>query len=534
MNKKLLRQTLILMVFALVLAVINNLRPSAKIEWVRNWPSYKSIAAKPEPKKDVLQEDVVQAPADNAGSPEATAELVTNNNGITDIGIEQAHQIFNHARDYTLWIDARSPELFEKGRIASAHLLHFYEKNAYLPEIEAQIAETQPVALVIYCKGQDCTDSHHLAQDLAAMGYANIFVYKDGFDDWRKAGYPIEGEMADAEPEVRPNATDQEAETRVAEMVTGNSGITDIDLEQAAQIFRHGSDFTLWIDARSPELFEKGHIQGAHLLHLYEKNVYLPEIQNEIAALQPVALVVYCKGKDCTDSHHLAQDLEAIGFGNIFVYKGGFDEWLQAGYAIEGELAAAAAVAETDAPAARDALEAEKPAGMYLEHVIRDMVPFLLGLIMLVLWKKTSVSKGWLLAGCWVAGLFFIYAAMPKIANPMLFAKNIWNYDIAPAAMINFSALLLPMVELIAAVCIITGVYRKSGGLLISVLLVIFMVAVGFNVLRGHDFDCGCTASEPLAPAYYLVGWNDKFTLLLRDFGLLVMSVLAFRSVKPE
>ena len=62
-----------------------------------------------------------------------------------------------------------------------------------------------------------------------------------------------------------------------------------------------------------------------------------------------------------------------------------------------------------------------------------------------------------------------------------------------------------------------------------SGLLVVFIVAVSFNVLRGHEFNCGCTSSATWFTDIYLTGWNDKLMLILRDLGLLVMSLLAFK-----
>ncbi len=540
-DKPLMNQVFIIAGLSLLFGIANNFRPDAAIEWVRDWPSYQSIVAKKEEKKqaDAQPEVVEEEVLDEQTLAAQTADMVTSNTGITDIDLEQARHIFKYASDFTFWIDARSPELFEEGHIQGAHLLHLYEKNVYMPEVDALIQEIQPLSLVVYCKGKDCTDSHHLAQDLEAMGYGNIFVYKDGFDDWFKAGLPIEGSLVESQPQSEEEdaglSSESDRISEITELVTSNFGITDIGVDQASLIHQYASDFTFWIDARSPELFEKGHIKGAHLLHLYEKNIYLPDVQAKIEELAPVSLVIYCKGKDCTDSHHLAQDMQDLGYQNIFVYKDGFDDWHAANLPIEGELAAETAVAETatgdmETPAARPALEEEKPPGMYLEHVLRDMLPTLFGLFLLLTWKRTASVKMWIRTSAIFAGLFFVYAALPKIAMPMLFAKNIWNYDLVPGQVINISALWMPMLELVAAVCIITGLYRRGASFIISGLLVLFIVVVSFNVLRGHDFDCGCTASEPFWPNLYLAGWNDKFTLITRGLGLLIMSVVAFRS----
>lgn len=543
MQRSLTMQIVLIMCLALVLAIANNLRPSAHIKWVRHWQPYSKVANSETPAQTTTQNTETAPALDPAQLEAATADRVTANSGITDIGLDEAYNIFRYARDFTLWIDARSPELYEEGHIKSALLLHLYEKNTYLPQIMTVIEEQQPVSLVVYCKGLDCTDSHHLAEDLAAQGYANIFVYTGGFDEWYQAGYPIEGTLAandasESTPEISEETGPDEGQiAAVMDRVTTNAGITDIELNEAADIYNFAAEITLWIDARSPELYAEGHISGAQLLYFYDMSTYMDQVKQAIEEKQPVALVVYCKGLDCTDSHHLAEDLLAQGFENIFVYRGGFQEWYEAGYAIEGTLASNTKLADAGldkAPVKREALEKEKPAGMYLEHILRDMIPFLFGMVLLLMWSKVHNSRTAVFAAALFAGGFFIYAAIPKLAIPMLFAKNIWNYDIVPGVLVNISALILPTVELTIAVCMITGTWRRGGSLIMSALLVIFIIAVGYNVYRGHNFDCGCTASEPYFPDFYITGWNDKYTLILRDLGLLAMALLVFFKKEPQ
>jgi len=47
-------------------------------------------------------------------------------------------------------------------------------------------------AIVTYCAGRTCEDSHNLAQLLLAFGYTEINVFIDGFPGWESEGYPIE------------------------------------------------------------------------------------------------------------------------------------------------------------------------------------------------------------------------------------------------------------------------------------------------------------------------------------------------------
>jgi rhodanese-related sulfurtransferase len=50
-------------------------------------------------------------------------------------------------------------------------------------------------AIVTYCSGRTCEDSHRLAQRLREAGYGKVRVFIDGYSGWVAAGYPTaEGE----------------------------------------------------------------------------------------------------------------------------------------------------------------------------------------------------------------------------------------------------------------------------------------------------------------------------------------------------
>lgn len=552
------KQVMILALVSLVLGAFNNLRPQIAIDWVRDWPTYSSVLKMAEETEVPKPQTPYEAEAEVAQTEvpaiseteraEQAMSLLFSNAQITDIDLQAAVDLHQFAKAETLWVDARDAELYGEGHIEGAVLCYLYEKNTYLPELEATIAERQPNALVIYCKGADCTDSHVLAQDLFNMGHSNIFVYTGGFNEWYQAGHPIEGNLAQNEPQqtVAEGQTDQpEFDPATAEstmnLMFGNVGqMTDINLDTAHDLYRYAQAETLWVDARDPELYAEGHIEGALLCHLYEKNTYLPQLEAAIAERQPNALVIYCKGADCTDSHVLAQDLFNLGHNNIFVYTGGFNEWYQEGFPIEGSLAQQAladSAGEADAEAAaqkRRELLNIKPPGMYLEHVLRDLIPFFFGLLLIIGWRHFSTRNLWIMLASMFVGAFFVWAAWSKIENPFLFAKNIWNYDIVPGQLINISALWLPMLELVAGVGLMFGLMRKGSSTVISGLLLIFIIAISYNVLRGHEFDCGCTSTGTFFTDIYLEGWNSKYLLLMRDFGLLAMSVMGFSMAKAS
>lgn len=301
-------------------------------------------------------------------------------------------------------------------------------------------------------------------------------------------------------------------------------GPTFLGSKRAQKIHEVAFEKTLWIDARSQELYDRGHIRGAVVLHFYEPARYFPEVQSKIQQQQPISLILYCRGKDCTDSKLLAQKFEEWGYRNLFIYVGGYEQWETEGYPIDVNLQ------DTKAPKVPES----KPVGMYLEHLILDLFPFFLGLFFLIAWKNWKNTRLTLWIAIGTVGFFFLYASVPKILNPIVFAKNIWNYDLVPGHWTNAMALVLPILEALLAFCLIVGIFRKSAGSLICVLLLVYVTAVSANMIRGHEFQCGCFAEKTWITHVYLEGWNDKITLLLRDFGLFVMSFFICYSQKPK
>jgi len=106
-----------------------------------------------------------------------------------------------------------------------------------------------------------------------------------------------------------------------------------------------------------------------------------------------------------------------------------------------------------------------------------------------------------------VLGGIFIYASLDKIAHPGEFARIIANYAILPDFLVTLPALALPWVELVAGLCLVIGLWPRSSALLLSLLLLLFMAALGVNALRGISMSCGCfsTSAADTEKAYVLV-----------------------------
>ena len=107
--------------------------------------------------------------------------------------------------------------------------------------------------------------------------------------------------------------------------------------------------------------------------------------------------------------------------------------------------------------------------------------------------RQSIKNNSWIeLAVRWILGLTFIYASYHKIISPADFAKIVYGYGLFPEIFINLIAIVIPFLELIAGLALIIGVYPRSAAMIINALLLVFVTVLAINLIRGHEFDCGC------------------------------------------
>ncbi len=104
--------------------------------------------------------------------------------------------------------------------------------------------------------------------------------------------------------------------------------IREIDLEMAKSLHKTG---LLFVDARAEEYLSEGIIPGA----VANDDVGLLSEQIEFLIGYEKGFVIYCSDDDCGSSEELAYELQDFGFMNIFVFKGGWKSWTDAGLEIE-------------------------------------------------------------------------------------------------------------------------------------------------------------------------------------------------------
>ena len=124
-----------------------------------------------------------------------------------------------------------------------------------------------------------------------------------------------------------------------------------------------------------------------------------------------------------------------------------------------------------------------------------------------------------------VVGGVFIWAGILKIMDPLDFAQSIANYRTFPRFLSFFLALILPWIEVFCGILVISGLFKRSGAVILSVMTGFFLLLIAVTIFRGIDIDCGCFG--PLSS-------RVDYKLILTDLVLLFFSINIFLSKSPK
>jgi putative oxidoreductase len=127
-----------------------------------------------------------------------------------------------------------------------------------------------------------------------------------------------------------------------------------------------------------------------------------------------------------------------------------------------------------------------------------------------------------------VLGSIFIYASYHKILAPDEFAKIVYGYDLFPSETINLIAIIIPFIELISGIALIIGIYTRSAAIIIIGMLAAFVIAISINIIRGHEFDCGCFSSDTSQAV------NSAWQTLGRDMIFMMAGIYIFAYRKEK
>lgn len=173
-----LREAAILAALAILFAAASNLtaRPERRLDWIGRSSAVPKAA-------------VPTAPA----TPAASSDFPPHpDKPYLEITPEQAKKLFDRGAPF---LDARRTAVYREGHVRGARSLSVWEADLDGKLLALSQEGLDPAGpLVAYCSGGDCEDSHSLAERLWSIGFNDVLVYRDGFPDWEKRGWPVDRE----------------------------------------------------------------------------------------------------------------------------------------------------------------------------------------------------------------------------------------------------------------------------------------------------------------------------------------------------
>ncbi|HBG45819.1 MAG TPA: rhodanese-like domain-containing protein [Deltaproteobacteria bacterium] len=106
--------------------------------------------------------------------------------------------------------------------------------------------------------------------------------------------------------------------------------VREIETDELKEMMDSGESFVL-VNVLDAEDFEDEHICGSI-------NIPASLIAKEALDMlnKDDTIVLHCSGPACSASAVAAEKLDALGFSDIWRYKGGIEKWKQAGFCMEG------------------------------------------------------------------------------------------------------------------------------------------------------------------------------------------------------
>lgn len=139
---------------------------------------------------------------------------------------------------------------------------------------------------------------------------------------------------------------------------------------------------------------------------------------------------------------------------------------------------------------------------------------------------KIFSNKYFLLVLRLIIGGIFVYASFDKLLNQEEFSKAIYNYKFLPNVFINIFAIVIPYLELITGLFLISGIFKRGSSFIIIVMLIMFIIALSQAYARGLDINCACFELKNK-----LENVSQKSDILLRiieDVLLLIGTIIIF------
>lgn len=127
----------------------------------------------------------------------------------------------------------------------------------------------------------------------------------------------------------------------------------------------------------------------------------------------------------------------------------------------------------------------------------------------------------------WTIGVLLLISGISHWANPYYFLGSVFAYDLVDSGVGQVIAMLLPILQLLLAVCLIARVWLDAAHLIVMVMLGCFVTVQSSAYFRGLHISCGCFGPGQEAP----IGMASL--LMVSSFLVLSIArnVIAWRSL---
>lgn len=131
-----------------------------------------------------------------------------------------------------------------------------------------------------------------------------------------------------------------------------------------------------------------------------------------------------------------------------------------------------------------------------------------------------ALNLAWAFAAMRVfLAMVFLIAGLLKLADPPAFADGIASFQFLPFGWINFTAMGMPVLEIVVGMLLFSSRYRRQGCLLAVGLSVGFLAFYLWALAHGIEVNCGCFGAWEFLSATTMSG-------MVRAAALLAVSLI--------
>jgi putative oxidoreductase len=117
-------------------------------------------------------------------------------------------------------------------------------------------------------------------------------------------------------------------------------------------------------------------------------------------------------------------------------------------------------------------------------------------------------------------GIMFLWSALFKIRQPYDFLHAVYAYEIVGRQMGVLIAVLLPWLELIVGVALITGLFAAGAMLVCTGMGGLFTFVISWAIYHDLGISCGCFSAEGQGQVGYLA--------LIRAIAIMVVGLILY------